>query len=289
MNRGFNPAYADERVPVRKPIPLMFKLIALAVVFVLLLLGGCVSRTLVTIEAGQEGVVTEKPWFFGQGGVRQETLKPGSHWEWRTNSVNPVDVTPQTLKVGFNDFSSKDNILLDFESAIQVRLTNPASVMSKFGPKWFENNVQYPYTAMARDQVKRYEMSAMMSDPVAAAAIDSKLTEEVRKLIKEAGIDAVVENVTLGRAKPNDNVLAQMNETAAQQQRVKTLTAAVAAEEQRKNEQIAKAAADNAYRNALGWTPEMYLAKQLADLQHDACIKAQSCYLVPQGTNVIAK
>lgn len=78
-----------------------------------------------------------------------------------------------------------------------------------------------------------------------------------------------------GKAKPNDNVLAQMNNTAAEQQR--------------KLEQEAKADADNAYRNKMGLSPELYLARQLAEIQAEACKAAVACYLVPQGTNVVVK
>lgn len=92
-----------------------------------------------------------------------------------------------------------------------------------------------------------------------------------------------------GKAKPNDNVLAQMNNTAAEQQRNLTLVAATIAEQQRKLEQEAKADADNAYRNKMGLSPELYLARQLAEIQAEACKAAVACYLVPQGTNVVVK
>ena len=61
------------------------------------------------------------------------------------------------------------------------------------------------------------------------------------------------------------------------------------AEQQRKLEQEATADADNAYRNKMGLSPEQYLARQLAEIQAEACKKAVACYMVPQGTNVVAK
>lgn len=94
-------------------------------------------------------------------------------------------------------------------------------------------------------------------------------------------------NVTLGRARPNDNVLAQMNETAAQQQRVNTLAAAVEAEKERQKEQEAKASADNAYRNKMGLSPEQYLVREIAELNANACQKAQSCIMAPSDTHLV--
>ena len=61
------------------------------------------------------------------------------------------------------------------------------------------------------------------------------------------------------------------------------------AEQQRKLEQEATADADNAYRNKMGLSPEQYLARQLAEIQAEACKKAVACYMVPQGTNVVAR
>ena len=45
------------------------------------LLSGCHS---VTTEPGTESVIIDNPWFFGHGGVRDETQKPGLSWYWWT-------------------------------------------------------------------------------------------------------------------------------------------------------------------------------------------------------------
>lgn len=80
-----------------------------------------------------------------------------------------------------------------------------------------------------------------------------------------------------------------MNLTAAQQQRVKTLVEATNAELQRAKEQKAMADADNPYRNAMNLSPEQYLARQIAEINAEACTKAAACYVVPSGTSVVAK
>lgn len=145
------------------------------------------------------------------------------------------------------------------------------------------------YASIVRDQVKRYDMTKMMSDPDTAKKIDDAVTQNVSALVKQQGLPIQIQNITLGRARPNPDVLQQMNLTAAQQQRVKTLVEATTAERQREQEQVAKADADNAYRNRMELTPEQYLASQIAELNAEACKKAQACYMVPSGTSVIAK
>lgn len=267
----------------------MKKLFSL-ILFALIAIGvsGC---TIVSPDAGQEAVLIDKPVLFGSGGVRLDDVRTtGLTYAWATTDKVYVDVTPQTIPVRFDDFSSSDNILLDFETQIQYRITGSAKLLSGFGTEWFKNNVANQYAAIVRDQVKRYDMTSMMSDSNTAAMIDNEVTRQVRELMAEHKIPVEVINITLGKAKPNPNVLDQMNETAAQQQRAKTLREATAAEEQRKAEQLAKAEADNAYRQKMGLTPEMYLAREIAELNANACVNAKGgCYVIPSGTNVIAK
>ncbi|MCW0411466.1 hypothetical protein NB709_001342 [Xanthomonas sacchari] len=259
----------------------------LLVAAVAALLCGC---TVVSPDPGQQAVLVDKPLLFGKGGIRLDDVRdPGRTYTWMTTSAVYVDTTPQTVQVAFDDFSSSDNILLDFSTQIQYRITAPARLLSGFGQDWFKNNVASQYAAIVRDQVKRYDMTRMMSDPDTARKIDDSVTENVRALVKEQGLPIQIQNITLGRARPNPDVLQQMNLTAAQQQRVKTLVEATTAERQREQEQVAKADADNAYRNRMGLTPEQYLASQIAEINAEACAKAQACYMVPSGTSVIAK
>ena len=251
------------------------------------LLAGC---TVVSPEVGQEAVLVDRPWLFGNGGVRLEDVrKTGLSYTWLSTEKIYVDTTPQTIKVAFNDYSSSDNILLDFETAIQFRITNSPRLLSTKGTQWFDNNIRSQYSAIVRDQVKRHDMTSMMSKPETAAAIDQAVTDAIRAEVKEQAIDVEIINITLGRAQPNPNVLEQMNLTAAQQQRVKTLREATLAEEQRKLEQEAVAAADNAYRNQMGLSPQQYLLRQVAEINAQACVQAKACYIVPSGTAIVAQ
>jgi regulator of protease activity HflC (stomatin/prohibitin superfamily) len=265
----------------------MNKVIAVTALALAISMSGC---TIVSPDAGQAAVLIDKPVLFGDGGVRENDVRPaGLSYTWWTTEKTYVDITPQTVQVVFDDFSSQDNILLDFQTQIQYRITAPGTLLAKFGTDWFKNNLASQYASIVRDQVKRYAMSQMMSDPDTAKKIDDAVTLNVRQLVKEQSLPIEVQNITLGRARPNGDVLQQMNLTAAQQQRVKTLTEATRAEEQRKAEQVAKAEADNAYRQNMQWSPEQYLQSQLADKTVEACAKAAACYLIPPHTSVISK
>ncbi len=228
-----------------------------------------------TVEPGHELVVVDKPYFFGHEGVRQEPLKEGRILLFKTSSVVPVRMTPSAVSVSFDDLSSSDNILLDFESTIQYQFTNSVGLVKNFGVDgWFNNNIRSQYMAIVRDAVKKKSMTQMMSDVATAKLVDDEVTAGLERLIKESKLPLRILGVSLGRAKPNASVLAQMNETAAQQQREKTLIASTRAENQREQEQIAKAKADNAYRNAMQLSPEMFVQLEAVKRYSEACAKS---------------
>lgn len=244
--------------------------------------------TVVTPDAGQQAVLIDQPYFLGHGGVRPQAVPTGRSITWGSTSAIYVDMTPQTVHVAFNDYSSADNILLDFDTAIQYRVSDPVKLIRDFGGQWFKNNVASQYSAIVREAVKTKTMTDMMSNVSAAADLDRQVTAQIRRLIRDNGIPIQVLDVTLGRAVPNANVLEQMNETAAQQQRLRTLDAAKLAEDARKAEQESKAAADDAYRQKMGMSVEGYLQLQIAQIQADACKTAKQCVIAPPGSTVIA-
>lgn len=231
----------------------------------------------VTVKPTENVVLVDRPYFFGTEGVRPEPLKEGRAILWNTTIEYPVPIIPQSISVAFDDFTSSDNIMLDFESTIQYRITDPVVLIQKFGTDWFINNVKSQYTQIVRDQIKSNSMSDMMSNVSTSAQVDDNITNNLRELIEKNKIPVEIINISLGRAKPNAEVLKQMNETAAQQQRKKTLIASTEAEEQREKEQIATAKADNAYRNAMQMSPEQYIQLEQIRKYSEACSKAQTC------------
>ena len=246
-----------------------------------------------TVEPGFHGVIVDKPYFWGNEGVRtDEVLKDGRKLLWRTSSLQPVRMTPQTVPVKFDDLSSADNILLDFEAGIQYQFTDAISLVRNFGVNnWFTANIEQPFRQIVREAVKKKTMTEMMSNVQAATEVDQEITAALQKLVVELKLPLRIVNISLGRAKPNENVLAQMNETAAQQQRQKTLIAATAAEGDREKEQIAKAKADNAYRNAMGLSPDMFIQLERIKRFADACREAKgTCIVDATGSaNVMVK
>lgn len=241
----------------------------------------------VTVQPGEEAVLVDRPYFFGQEGVRKEVLREGRELIWVTTDAIKVNKLPESKPVPLDDFSSSDNILLDFETSIQLRVVDSRDLIQNFGAEWFNNNVRPQYISIVREAVKKRSMSDMMSNPAVAAQVDAEVTRGLEQLIRTNRIPVQIINVAMGRAKPNKSVLDQMNETAAQQQRNKTLIAATAAEVQRKEEQKAKAEADNAYRMEMKLDTREFVQLQTAKIYADACKEAKNCVFSANGQSPV--
>lgn len=228
-----------------------------------------------TVEPGHELVVIDKPYFFGHDGVRADPVKDGRILLFRTSTVRDISVTPFNVNVGFDDLSTKDNSFLDFGSAIQMKVLDSVKLVKNFNvDAWFASTIEQQYRQVVRDVVKTKTMTEIMSDPVAAKEIDDKVTAELIRLVKESGLPMQVIGVTLGRARPNASVVAEMDQTSAQQQRKKTLIEAKQAEDSRRESEEARAVADNAYRNKMGLDPAQFIELERIKRYSEACAKS---------------
>lgn len=260
----------------------------LAILAALIISMSCLTAChYVSVSPGEQAVLTSHPWFFGHGGTDPTPVTSGTKLVAMTTSADYVDMKPIAYDVEFDNFSSRDAIL-NLKTTVTLQVNDSVALVTKFGDKWFEYNVQAAYSQYVRDVVKGYTTLDMMTNPATSAALDQMVTSKLDAYIKSKGIPVTVVNVTLGQVIPNAPVLEQMNQTAAEQQRQRTETATISAETARAQAEKARADADNAYRNEVGYTPSEYLQLNLAKLQADACVKAASCVIAPVGTSVIA-
>ena len=70
----------------------MKKIISLFAVLTAFIFTGCATPS--QIDAGEEGVLVKKPYFFGQGGVESEPIKTGLTWTAFSKEVVRVNVKP---------------------------------------------------------------------------------------------------------------------------------------------------------------------------------------------------
>jgi methylphosphotriester-DNA--protein-cysteine methyltransferase len=85
--------------------------------------------------------------------------------------------------------------------------------------------------------------------------------------------------MTVGRANPPDSIKNQRIETATQEQRVQTEKQIKLAEDQRKAAEESRAAADNAYRQAIGLSPEQYVQLKRIEMERAVCNEGKCTFI----------
>jgi len=253
-----------------------------AVIFASLLMTGC---TVVNTEPGTETVIMDKPMFFGQGGVRSETYKPGRNYTWWSSEGIPINMKNMKVEEVFDDLMTRDTFPVDFRTSLQLRITRPVEIVTTYGTDtWYTNNLQRQYQALVRDEAKKYSMTELLTGVDTASAMEQNVRKGLDAIIKANNLPFVVADLSIGRAMPNKNVLEQINLTAAQQQRSKTMVEQEKAEQQRKKAEQARAAADNAYRQEMQLSPDQFLQLESIKRYSEACTGAGStCTFVMGG------
>lgn len=238
----------------------------------------------VVTEAGYETVMVDRP-YFGKGGVRPVALTEGRSMEFKTSIGVPVNMKPETIPVRFTDLPTKDNSLLDFETSIQVKVTDSVLLVSKFGNDWFENNLRRPYESTFRDLSKAYNMTEIISSQTTAADIETQLLDKLNAKVKKDGLPVVVLDFSMGQGRPNAEVVAQMDKTIAAQQASRTYSELDAAEKNRKKSEASRAEADQAYADKMGYSPEQMLQLEAIREYSKACsVQGSSCVIMNGGS-----
>jgi regulator of protease activity HflC (stomatin/prohibitin superfamily) len=246
---------------------------------------GCHS---ITTEPGKESVIIDNPWFFGHGGVRDETQKPGLSWYWSTTTSISVSLTPIKYDEPLDHLSTADNNFINYASYIVLQWKDPAELVKRFGTeKWYEHNLKEQYRTIVRDVTKKYQMTPIMTDPATLQAIESEIAAQFRKHIQNTGLPVTLLNVNMGKALPDKPVIDEMNNTAAQQQRRKTELQRKLAEDARKDAETSRANADNAYQLAMKLNTAQFVQLEAIKRYSDACKTSPHCVIVQGSAPVL--
>jgi regulator of protease activity HflC (stomatin/prohibitin superfamily) len=250
-----------------------------------LLLSGC--HRIVT-PPGSETVLIDNPWFFGHGGPRDETQKPGLSWYWITTEGLEVSLAPTKRDEPLEHLATGDNNFINYASYIVLQWRDPAELVKKFGYSgWYEHNLKEQYRTIVRDVTKKYSMTPIMTDPETLASIEKEIAGEFRAHIKTTGLHVDLINVNMGKALPDPPVIAEMNATAVQQQRRKTETQRKLAEDSRLQAEQSRANADNAYREQMKLDAAQFVQLEGIKRYSEACKESKSCVIVQGNTPVM--
>jgi len=255
------------------------------VLAIAILMSGCHS---ITTEPGRESVIIDNPWFFGHGGVREETQKPGLSWYWWTTTSISVALTPIKYDEPLDHLSTADNNFINYASYIVLQWRDPADLVKKFGyEKWYEHNLKEQYRTIVRDVTKRYQMTPIMTDPATLQAIENEIAAQFRKHIEATGLHVTLVNVNMGKALPDKPVIDEMNNTAAQQQRRKTELQRKLAEDARKEAEASRANADKAYQLAMNLNTAQFVQLEGIKRYSEACKSSSHCVIVQGNAPVL--
>src|ERR1700745_50301 len=244
-----------------------------------LLLSAC---SVYSPDAGHEVVLVEKPWFFGHGGVDPVPVKPGR--TYAALSTDGVDVYMQPMKAEteMHDTMTSDGGPISFHALMVLQVTDSVSLIKSFGRDWYRNNLEEQFKTMVRQAVRKRGMNETAISTTALDEIDAEIREALVAFIKEKGLPVKLITMTVGRANPPDAIKNQRIETATQEQRIQTEQQTKLAEVQRKSAEEERAGADNAYRQAIGLSPEQYVQLKRIEMENRVCADGK-CTFIENG------
>jgi regulator of protease activity HflC (stomatin/prohibitin superfamily) len=242
--------------------------IALVVTLVALSATGCNSYA---PNAGHEIVLIEKPMFFGHGGVDPTPIKTGRTYAALSTEGVDVNLQPQKYETELPDTMTSDGVPITFHAIMVLKVTDSVSLIKNFGPEWYSNNLEEPFKTMVRQAVRRRGMNETAISTTALDQIDNEIHDQLVLFIKQKALPVELVTMTVGKANPPDSVKTQRIATATQEQRIQTEQQTKLAEDQRAAAETSRARADNAYREAMGLSPQQFIQLETVKMQREVC------------------
>jgi regulator of protease activity HflC (stomatin/prohibitin superfamily) len=245
----------------------------------LVLIVSMLGCTGVSVEAGEEAVLTVKPWFFGSGGVDPTPVSSGLTWVAMTTDYKIVDMRPFQYTATLNDMMTSDGVPLDFSVALRTQVTDSVLLIKNFGTEWYKYNVEKKFHNAIRQAVRKHGMNETAISTEAIDKIDEEISKEIARYFTEINLPVRMLAVTVGHANPPDAVKNQRIATASAQQRIMTENETKKAEDARKMAEESRAAADNAYRNLMGLNQDMFLQLEAIKMKREVCLRGGCTFI----------
>jgi len=252
----------------------------LGTVGLLLVTSGCVA-----IEAGHEGVLVEQPFFFGHGGVDATPSKTGRVWVAPTTKVIEVDVRPLQYSEHF-DIISAENAPVSFDAFMIANVVEGRSpeIVGRYGTNWYQNNVKEAFRTFVREEVQKYPLFQLTTDPTTRTKLQDAIAREVQtKLIEKQNMPIRLNRVVVGSILPPKGVVEQTTQTIVQEQRKITMVEFQKAEEAREKAEKQRGIADRAYRESLGLTAPEFVDLRRIEVQKEIVQHSPAALTVIMG------
>lgn len=246
---------------------------------------GLTSVGCVAIEAGHEGVLVKQPFFFGHGGVDPVPTKTGRVAVSPTTKVIDVEIRPIQYSEHF-DIISAENAPVSFDAFLIANVVEGRSpeLISRYGPNWYQNNVKEAFRTFVREEVQKYPLFQLTTDPTTRAKLQDAIAREIKtKLIEEQNIPVRLNRVVVGSILPPKGVVEQTTQTIIQEQRKITMVEFQKAEEAREKAEMQRGIADRAYRESLGLTAPEFVDLRRIEVQKEIVQHAPTALTVIMG------
>lgn len=232
------------------------------------------SCSLATVDGGEEGVFIKKPMFFGKGGVDPEALTEGSAWKVFSTDYIVYSVVNTKYSEFFDDIASDDNTLLDLSAHIILNIKRGKSPIlhQNYGTDWYNNNLKEFFSKRVRNFVSTYDMSSLIGAREIYDDVENEIKKDVTNYIAELSKDKEfpieVVQVIVDKAKPNDEVREELNNTAIKMQQKQTELMKQEMEAERKKTEHLRALADTEYQRTMGLTAQQFIQLRALELEN---------------------
>lgn len=260
-----------------------FKFYFLAAIVAMISFTSC---DICTVDGGEEGVFIKKPWFFGDGGVDHTALTNGSEWKvWSTDYV-VYSVINTKYTESFDDIATNETTPVDMDAHIFLRIIpGKAPILHEnYGQNWYDNNIKEIFRKYIKDFVSRYDMITLVSEREIYDEIEpviiQQMVDYIARLSETKELPIEVVNVVVDKAKPNEGVREELNNTAIYMQQRNTQQMKQEMEIARRETERLRALADKEYQVTMGFTPQQFIMLRSLELEN------QKIEMIKNKTNV---
>ena len=252
-----------------------------------------------TVEpnAGHQAVLTMKPWFAGHEGVYDSPISSGrTYLAWSTDATD-VNMLPQRTDMEFDDMMTKTGVPVNFHVVLTWQVIDSVKLVKSYGAdvdnrgNWgfFLRNLDQPIRTAVRDSVKKYDMQEIALTQTAADQVQNDVVRDTLTILAATGVPIKVlpNGVTVGRILPPDAIKTQRIATAEQEQRQETEKQRKLAVDQRKQAEMARAEADNAYNEKMRLNPGQYIELERIKMLQEVCKSGKCIFLNGPGTPLL--
>lgn len=235
-----------------------------------LFITGC---DMAVVDGGEEVVFVYQPIFpWSTEGVDMEPLTEGLAFTVLTTIERKYNVKPVTYKESFVDLTSSDNVPIDFDSYLTLKIMNGQSPLlhKDSGKEWYRNKIQDQYRMITRNEARTRKADDLRRNEAVIVEAQDNVYDAMVAYIKAIDLPVQVVRNNISKVIPPQEVLDESAKTAAQKQRVLTQQQRDLAEKARLSAEQSAALADKGYSDKFHMTTEQFLRNKELDIMSKA-------------------